>query len=89
MRRYAIGDSVGFQSNTGRRTQGQIIQILVEKTQPDILLIERPDDRWRAFRLETEVSPLPAKEPGGADAAPGQAEGSPCRGSGARSTSIW
>ncbi len=79
MKRYAIGDSVGFQSNTGRPTQGQIIQILVEKQQPNILLIERPDDRWRAFRLETEVSPLPAKEPGDGHAIPGQADGSPQR----------
>ena len=55
MSQYAIGDQVEFRSNTGQRNQGQIVQVLVEKKQPNILLIERPEDRWRAFRLETEV----------------------------------
>lgn len=57
MQRYAIGDIVEFHSNTGQRTEGQVIRVFVERTPPNVLLIERPDDHWRAFRLETDVSP--------------------------------
>jgi hypothetical protein len=57
MRRFSIGEGVEFISNTGRRTEGQIIRVLVEKKPPNVLLIERTEDRWRVFRLESDVSP--------------------------------
>ena len=40
MRRFSIGEGVEFISNTGRRTEGQIIRVLVEKKPPNVLLIE-------------------------------------------------
>ena len=57
MRRFSIGEGVEFTSNTGRRTEGQVIRVFVEKNPPNVLLIERAEDRWRVFRLESEVSP--------------------------------
>ncbi len=68
MRRFSIGEGVEFTSNTGRHTEGQVIRVLVEKKPPNILLIERAEDRWRVFRLENEVSPRLTKDvvgPGG------------------------
>jgi hypothetical protein len=54
-----IGDHVAFTTNTGQSTHGQVVQKIVERRQPTILLIERLEDRWRAFRLEHEVSVIP------------------------------
>ena len=62
MRRFLIGEGVEFTSNTVRRTEGQVIGVLVEKKPPHVLLIERTGDRWRVFRLGSEVSPRPTAE---------------------------
>lgn len=53
---YVIGDRVAFTMNTGRPTTGVVVAVLTEPRQAPILLLERPEDRWRAFRLESEVS---------------------------------
>ena len=53
-----IGDVVAFSTNTGQAATGYVVQKIVEKRQETILLIERTDDRWRAFRLARDVSLL-------------------------------
>lgn len=53
-----LGDQVSFKTNTGHDTVGHVIQTIVEKRQETILLIERPEDGWRAFRLERDVTLL-------------------------------
>lgn len=53
-----LGDQVSFKTNTGQHAVGQVIQTIVEKRQETILLIERPEDGWRAFRLERDVTLL-------------------------------
>src|SRR5262245_11096440 len=53
-----LGDQVAFKTNTGQHAVGHVIQTIVEKRQETILLIERPEDGWRAFRLEREVTLL-------------------------------
>lgn len=51
-----VGDRVVFKTNTGTPSRGRIVQVIKEKKKPDLLLIERPEDQWRVFRLESEVS---------------------------------
>ena len=54
---YQIGDRVAFTMNTGRTTTGVIVAVLTEPRQPPILLLERPEDSWRAFRLASDILP--------------------------------
>src|SRR5436190_852197 len=63
-----IGDQVAFTTNTGQPATGHVVQKIVEKRQETILLLERTDDGWRAFRLAREVSLVskaltPVREP--------------------------
>src|SRR4051794_13809353 len=63
-----IGDIVAFSTNTGQPATGYVVQKIVEKRQETILLIERTDDQWRAFRLARDVSLIsktltPVREP--------------------------
>jgi len=50
----AIGDRVVFQTNTGREARGTIVDLITERRQPTLVLIER-EDGGRAIRLEHEV----------------------------------
>ena len=54
MKRISIGDLVLFQSTTGQTTRGTVVQLITERRQPTMLLIERLDG-GRAIRLENEV----------------------------------
>ena len=56
MKRISIGDLVQFQSTTGQTTHGTVVQVITERRQPTMLLIERFDG-GRAIRLENEVQP--------------------------------
>ncbi len=53
-KRISVGDQVGFTTNTGQHARGTVVDLIVEKRQPTIVLIEKPDG-GRAFRLEHEV----------------------------------
>jgi hypothetical protein len=52
-----LGETVLFTMNTGQTGRGKVIQRIVERRQPVILLIEQANG-WRCFRLEEEVSPI-------------------------------
>jgi hypothetical protein len=52
-----------FETNAGRESHGRVIQILEERKGTDVLLIERPEDGWRVFRLESEVSTPRTRHP--------------------------
>lgn len=52
--RMAIGDVVVFQTNTGRDATGTVVELITERRQPTLVLIER-EDGGRAIRLEHEV----------------------------------
>jgi hypothetical protein len=52
--RMAIGDAVVFQTNTGREANGTVVDLITERRQPTLVLIER-EDGGRAIRLEHEV----------------------------------
>ena len=54
MKRISIGDPVLFQSTTGQTTRGTVVQLITERRQPTMVLIERIDG-GRAIRLENEV----------------------------------
>jgi len=54
-RTIEIGEAVSFTMNTGRASQGTVIQRIAERRQPVILLIEQANG-WRCFRLEDEVT---------------------------------
>ncbi len=49
-----VGEAVSFTLNTGQASLGTVIQRIVERRQPVILLIEQANG-WRCFRLEDEV----------------------------------
>lgn len=66
MKRISVGDYVRFTSNSGQPTLGFIVELIAERRQPTMVLIERMDG-GRAIRLENEVEP--------ADAAPVRAAG--------------
>ena len=50
----SIGDAVIFQTNTGRESRGRVVELITERRQPTLVLIER-EDGGRAIRLEHEV----------------------------------
>lgn len=52
-----LGTEVQFTTTTGRSATGRVIEVLIEKRPPSIVLIERPDG-GRAFRYETEINIL-------------------------------
>jgi hypothetical protein len=54
MKRISVGDLVSFQSTTGQLTRGTVVQLITERRQPTMILIERLDG-GRAIRLESEV----------------------------------
>jgi hypothetical protein len=58
-KRISVGDAVQFTTNTGRETQGVVVELITERRQPTMVLIERLDG-GRAIRLEHEVQPLEA-----------------------------
>jgi hypothetical protein len=58
-RSIPVGETVSFSMNTGQEGQGKVIQRIAERRQPVILLIEQANG-WRCFRLEEDVSPVPA-----------------------------
>ncbi len=55
-----VGEAVSFTLNTGQASQGTVIQRIVERRQPVILLIEQANG-WRCFRLEDEVISVEAE----------------------------
>lgn len=57
MKRISLGDQVSFQSNTGRTVLGTVVDLITERRQPTMVLIERLDG-GRAIRLEHEVQTL-------------------------------
>lgn len=57
MKRISLGDQVSFQSNTGRTVLGTVVDLITERRQPTMVLIERTDG-GRAIRLEHEVQAL-------------------------------
>lgn len=54
---HSVGDWVVFETNTGQKIAGRIIHVILERKQPHLLLIERPEDGWRVYRLPEDVSP--------------------------------
>ena len=59
---HAVGDWVVFESNTGEKVRGRILHVILERKQPHLLLIERPEDGWRVYRLPEDVSPCEGAE---------------------------
>lgn len=57
MKRISIGDAVSFTNNSGRPVHGFVVDLISERRQPTMVLIERHDG-GRAIRLENEVEPL-------------------------------
>jgi hypothetical protein len=57
MKRISLGDQVRFTTNTGRTAVGTVVDLITERRQPTMVLIERPDG-GRAIRLEHEVQRL-------------------------------
>jgi hypothetical protein len=66
MKRISIGEHVRFTSNSGQPTLGFVVDLITERRQPTMVLIERLDG-GRAIRLENEVELV--------DAAPVRAAG--------------
>ena len=62
MRKIAIGDRVSFTATTGRPASGKVVELIPERRQPTMVLIERADG-GRAIRLEHEVVSLEIGEP--------------------------
>jgi hypothetical protein len=54
MKRISLGDQVRFTSNTNRTVVGTVVDLITERRQPTMVLIERLDG-GRAIRLENEV----------------------------------
>ena len=54
MKRISLGDQVRFTSNTNRTVVGTVVDLIAERRQPTMVLIERLDG-GRAIRLENEV----------------------------------
>lgn len=61
MRRIALGDRVSFTTTTGRQSTGHVVELILERRQPTMVLIERADG-GRAIRLEHEVVSLEVGE---------------------------
>jgi hypothetical protein len=56
MKRISIGDHVFYTTNSGQSVLGKVVDLITERRQPTMVLIERLDDsRGRAIRLENEV----------------------------------
>ena len=55
MKRISIGDAVSFTTNAGQPARGFVVDLIVERRQPTMILIERHDG-GRAIRLENEVT---------------------------------
>lgn len=66
MKGISVGDHVRFTTNSGQPARGFVVDLITERRQPTMILIERLDG-GRAIRLENEVEP--------ADAAPVRAAG--------------
>jgi hypothetical protein len=56
MKRISVGDPILFQTNTGQTARGTVVELITERRQPTLVLIERHDG-GRAIRLEAEVQP--------------------------------
>jgi hypothetical protein len=54
MKRISIGDAVIFKTTTDQPMQGFVVDLIVERRQPTMVLIERLDG-GRAIRLENEI----------------------------------
>lgn len=54
MKGMSVGDAVLFESNTNQTVRGRVVELIVERRQPTMVLIER-EDGGRAIRLEHEV----------------------------------
>jgi hypothetical protein len=52
----AVGDLVMFTTNSGQTMRGTVVDLITERRQPTMVLIERLDG-GRAIRLEHEVEP--------------------------------
>ncbi len=61
MKRISLGDQVRFTTNTGQSTTGTVVDLITERRQPTMVLIERMDG-GRAIRLENEVQRLELAE---------------------------
>lgn len=61
MKRISLGDHVRFTSNTGQPATGTVVELITERRQPTMVLIERPDG-GRAIRLEQDVQGLELAE---------------------------
>jgi hypothetical protein len=57
MKRISTGERVSFTTNTGRTATGTVVELITERRQPTMVLIERFDG-GRAIRLEHEVTAL-------------------------------
>jgi hypothetical protein len=60
MKRISKGERVSFTTNTGRTAAGTVVDLITERRQPTMVLIERLDG-GRAIRLEHEVVSLDAE----------------------------
>jgi hypothetical protein len=60
MKRISVGERVSFTTNTGRTATGTVVDLITERRQPTMVLIERLDG-GRAIRLEHEVVSLDAE----------------------------
>ncbi|HEU5116857.1 MAG TPA: hypothetical protein VFT74_09305 [Isosphaeraceae bacterium] len=63
MKRISLGDQVRFTTNTGQSMIGTVVDLITERRQPTMVLIERPDS-GRAIRLENDVQRLELAEIG-------------------------
>ena len=57
MKRISLGDQVRFTTNTGQSMIGTVVDLITERRQPTMVLIERLDG-GRAIRLENDVQRL-------------------------------
>lgn len=57
MKGISIGETVAFKTNSGQPSYGFVVDLITERRQPTMVLIERYDG-GRAIRLENEVEPL-------------------------------
>lgn len=57
MKRISLGDQVRFTANTGQSMVGTVVDLITERRQPTMVLIERADG-GRAIRLENDVQRL-------------------------------
>ena len=61
MKRISLGDQVRFTTNTGQSMIGTVVDLITERRQPTMVLIERLDG-GRAIRLENDVQRLELAE---------------------------